>query len=86
MNAQNNVSRQQIHNQRTVAQQQATIPQQNYTCSNQQVTSWTRPQIQLQGIPVILFNRDLCIETYALLDSGSDNTQITQKVADALQV
>ena len=31
-------------------------------------------------------NRDLCIETYALLDGGSDNTQITEKVADALQV
>ena len=86
MNAQNNFSRQQSNNQRTVAQQQATTPQQNYTCSNQQETSWIRPQIQLQAIPVILFNRDLCIETYALLDSGSDNTQLTQKVADALQV
>ena len=86
MNPQNNVSRQQSNNQRTVAQQQATTPQQNYTCSNQQETSWIRPQIQLQAIPVTLFNRDLCIETYTLLDSGSDNTQITQKVADALQV
>ena len=86
MNAQNNVNRQQSNNQRTVAQQQATIPQQNYTCSNQQETSWITPQIQLQAIPVTLFNRDLCIETYALLDSGSDNTQITQQVTDALQV
>ena len=40
----------------------------------------------MQAIPVTFFNRDLCIETYALLDIGSDNTQITQKVADALQV
>ena len=87
MNTQNdNNNRQQSSNQRTVAQQQATTPQQNYTCSNQQETSWIRPKIQLQAIPVTLFNRDLCIETYALLDSGSDNTQITQKVADALQV
>ena len=86
MNAQNNVNRQQSNNQRTVAQQQATTPQQNYTCSNQKETSWIRPQIQLQAIPVTLFNRDFCIETYALLDSGSDNTQITQKVAGALQV
>ena len=86
INAQNNNNRQQSSNQRTVAQQQATTPHQNYTCSNQQETSWIRPQIQLQAIPVTLFNRDLCIETYALLDSGSDNTQITQKVVDALQV
>ena len=86
MNAQKNVSRQQRNNQRTVPQQKATTPQQNYTCSNQQETSWIRPQIQLQAIIVTLFNRDLCIETYALLDSGIDNTQITQKVADALQV
>ena len=86
MNAQNNVSRQQSNNQRTVAQQQATTLQQNYTCSNQQETLRIRPQIQLQAIPVTLFNRDLCIENYALLDSGSDNTQITQKVADALQI
>ena len=85
MNTQNN-NRQQSNNQRTVAQQQATTPQQNYTCSNQQETSWIRPQIQLQAIPVTIFNKNLCIETYALLDSGSDNTQITQKVADALQV
>ena len=31
-------------------------------------------------------NRDLCIETYALLDSGNDNNQITQKVAETLQI
>ena len=86
MNAQNNVNRQQSNNQRTVAQQQATTQQQNYTCSNQQETSWIRQQIQLQAKPVVIFNRDLCIETYALLDSDSDNTQLTQKVADALQV
>ena len=84
MNAQKN-KRQQSNNQLTLAQQQATTPQ-IYTCSNKQETSWIRPQIQLQAIPVTLFYRDLCIETYALLDSGSDNTQITQKVADALQV
>ena len=82
----NNNNRQQSNNQRTVAQQQATTPQQNYTCRNQQETSWIRPQIQLQAITVTLFNRDICIETYAMLNSGSDNTQITQKVADALQV
>ena len=34
MNAQNNVNRQQSKNQRTVAQQQSTTPQQNYTWSN----------------------------------------------------
>ena len=85
-NNNNNNNRQQSNNQRTVAQQQATTPQQNYLCINQQETSWIRPQIQLQAIPVTLFNRDLCIETYALLASGSDTTQITQKVADALQV
>ena len=38
MNAQNNNNRQQCGNQRIVAQQQATTPQQNYTCSNQQET------------------------------------------------
>ena len=86
MNTQNNNNnRQQSKNQSTVAQQQATIPQQNYTCSNQQET-WIGPQIRLQSIPVTLFNRDLWIETYALLESGSDNTQITQKVAYALQI
>ena len=86
MDAQNNNNRQQSNNQRTVAQQQATTPQQNYTCSNQQETSWIRPHIQIHVIPVTLFNRDLCNETYALLETGSDNTQIRQKVADALQV
>ena len=86
MNAQNNNNRQQNNSQHTVVQQQANFPQQDYTCSNQQGTSWIRPQIKLQTIPVALFNRDLSFEAYALLDSGSDNTQITQKVADALQV
>ena len=37
-------------------------------------------------MPVTLFNRDLCIETYALLDSCSDNTKKIQQVADVLQV
>ena len=87
MNTQNNKNnRKQGINQRIVAQKQVTTPQQNYTCSNQEENSWIRPQIQLQAIPVTLLNRDICIETYALLDSGSDNTQKTQKVADALQV
>ena len=86
MNAQHNVNRHQSNNQPTVAQQQATTPQQSYTCSNQQEISRIRPQIQLQAVPVTLFNRYLCIETYALLDNGSDNTQITQKVADVLQI
>ena len=87
MNAQNNNNRQQNNSQHTVVQQQANFPQQDYTCRNQQEpTSWIRPQIKLQTIPVALFNRDLSFEAYALLDSGSDNTQITQKVADALQV
>ena len=71
-NTQNNNNRQQSNIQRTVTQQQATTPQQNYTWSNQQETSWIRPQIQLQAIPVTLFNRDLCIETYALLDTDID--------------
>ena len=86
MKAQNSNNRQHSNNQCTVAQQQATTPQQNYTCSNQQETSWIRPLIQLQAIPVTFFNRDLFIGTNALLDSGSDNTQITQKVADPLQI
>ena len=40
----------------------------------------------MQAIQVTFFNRDLCIETYAMPDSGSDYSQITQKVADELQV
>ena len=87
MNTQNNNNnRQQSNNQRTVAQQQSTTLQQNYIAATNSKISWIRPQIQLQAIQVTLFNRDLCIETYALLDSESDNTQITKKVADALQV
>ena len=85
MNTQNNNKRQQSNNQRTVVEQQATTPQLNYNSSNQQEISLIRPQIQLQVIPLKLFNRDLCVETYGLLDSGSDNTQITQKISDALQ-
>ena len=74
MNTQNNNNRQQNNIQRTVAQQQATTPQQNYTCSNQLEATWFRPQMQLQEIPEILFNRGLCLQTYASLDSGSDKT------------
>ena len=49
-------------------------------------TQHSMGQIQLQAKLVTLFNRDLRIEIYAFLDSCSDNTQITQKVADALQI
>ena len=59
---------------------------QNHICSNKQITSWIRPQIQLQAIPVILYTEDVSIETYVLLDSGSDNTQITNSMAKALGI
>ena len=49
-------------------------------------TTWVRAFIQLQAIPATLFYKDFNIETYALLDSGSDNTQITKNVADALRI
>ena len=76
MNTQNNNNnRQPSKNQCTVAQHQATTRQHKYTCGNHQENSWITLQKQLQLITVTLFNRDLCIETYALLDSGSDNTQ-----------
>ena len=85
MNSQNN-NREQHNIQRTVDQQLTITPQQHYTCSNQQKTSWIRPQTQLQAIPETLFNRDLGIATYALPHSVSDNAEITEKFADALQV
>ena len=59
---------------------------QNHTCSNNQISSWIRPQVQLQAIPVILYTEDVSIETYALLDSGSDSTQITNSMAKALGI
>ena len=59
---------------------------QNHTCSNNQISSWIRPQVQLQAIPVILYTEDVSIETNALLDSGSDNTQITNSMAKALGI
>ena len=52
-------NRQQNNIQRNVAQQPATILQQNYTCSSQKETSWIIPQVQLQAIQVIYFNRSL---------------------------
>ena len=57
---------------------------QNHTCSNNQISFRIRPQVQLQAISVILYTEDVSIETYALLDSGSDNTQITNSMAKAL--
>ena len=36
---------------------------QNHTCSNNQISSWIRPQVQLQAIPVILYTEDVSIET-----------------------
>ena len=47
---------------------------------------WVRAFIQLQAIPVTLFYKDFNIETYALLVSGSDNTEITQNIADTLRI
>ena len=59
---------------------------QNHTCSRNREPTWVRAFIQLQAIPVTLFYKDFNIETYALLDSASDNTQITQNIADALRI
>ena len=59
---------------------------QNHTSSRNGEPTWIRAFIQLQAILVTLFYKDLNIETYALLDSGSDNTQITQNIADALRI
>ena len=59
---------------------------QNHTYSNNRDPTWVRAFIQLQAIPVTLFYQDANIETYALLDKGSDNTQITQNFADALRI
>ena len=59
---------------------------QNYTCSNNQISLWIRPQVQLQAIPVILYTEEVSMETYALLDSRSDNTQITNSMAKALGI
>ena len=60
--------------------------QHNYTCSNNQPSSWIRPHVQLQAIPVTVFSETVSIETYALLDSGSDNTQITKTIPDVLGI
>ena len=59
---------------------------QNHTCSKNREPTWVRVFIQLQAIPVMLFYRNFNIKTYALLDSGSDNTQITQNFADAPRI
>ena len=59
---------------------------QNYTCSNNQPSTWIRTHVQLQAIPVTVFSRTVSIDTYALLDSGSDNTQITRTIADSLGI
>ena len=59
---------------------------QNHTCSRNGEPTWIRAFIQLQAIPVTLFYQDFNIETYALLDRGSSNTQITQNIADALRI
>ena len=59
---------------------------QNYTCSYNQPSSWIRLQVQLQAKPVTLFSDIVSIETYALLDSGSDNTQITKRIAEPLKI
>ena len=59
---------------------------QNRTCSINQISSWIQLQNQFQAIPVILYTEDVSIETYALLDSGSDNTQITNSTAKALGI
>ena len=59
---------------------------QNRTCSNNQIISWIRPQLQLQANTVILYTENVSIETYALLDSGSDNTQITKTKAKAVGI
>ena len=56
---------------------------QNYAYSNKQPSSWIRPHVQLQAIPLTVFSEMVSIETYALCDSGSDNTQITQTIAEA---
>ena len=59
---------------------------QNHTCSNNQISSWIQPQVHLQAIPVILYTEDVSIETNTLLDSWSDNTQITNSMAKALGI
>ena len=42
--------------------------------------------VQLQAIPVTVFSETVSIKTYAPFDSGSDNTQITRTIADALRI
>ena len=59
---------------------------QDYTCSYNQPSNWIRLHIQLQTIPVTVFSETVSVETYVLLDSGSDNTQITRTIADALGI
>ena len=59
---------------------------QNHTCSNNQISSWIQSQIQLQAIPVNLYTDDVSIETYALLNSGSNNTQSINSMAKGLGI
>ena len=59
---------------------------QNYTCSYNQRSSWIQKHVQFQAKPVTVFSETVSLETYALLDSGSDNTQITKTIADALGI
>ena len=59
---------------------------QNYTCSNNQPSSWIRPHVQLQAILLTVFSETVSTESYALLDSGGDNTQVTKAVAEALGI
>ena len=59
---------------------------QNHNCSKNWEPRWVRAFIQLQAIPFTLFYQKFNMETFALLDSGSDNTKITQNIADALRI
>ena len=81
MNTQNNNNRQQNIIQLTVAQQQA-----SYDCSKKLHLQQLTQNSLDQTADTALFNRDPCIENYALVNSGSDNAQITKKVADELHV
>ena len=58
---------------------------QSHTWDKNREPTWVRAFI-LQSIPVAIFYKDFNIETYSLLDIGSDNTQITQNIADALRI
>ena len=59
---------------------------QNHTYGKSREPTWVGAFIQLQAKPVTLFYKDFNIETYALLDSGSDNAQITKNLDDALRI